>query len=90
MKAVAIIFMSVFVIILIALGIFSAIGYSQGTSTQFADVAIFVLTLVGLLVTLASVAMWTTLRTILGDQIHTEISKAEEESKEAIINANSC
>jgi len=81
MKAAVIFVLVVFAIMLIVFGVFGSICFMHGTNTTFTDTVAFVMMLVGLLVALASIGIWTALRNILGMQIHHEISKAEEEMR---------
>jgi len=52
-----------------------------GISTPFADTAIFIVTLVGVLVVLASIGIWATLRRLLHEDIAAEISRIEEATR---------
>jgi ABC-type multidrug transport system fused ATPase/permease subunit len=81
MKKAAISALIICVLVLFALGVSSSICFIKGTSTMFADTVAFVMMLVGLLVALASLGIWTALRRVLAEDIKKVISEAEEAAR---------
>jgi hypothetical protein len=71
----------IFIIIFIAFGVFGSICFANGTNIQFIDTVTFVMLLVGLLVTLATLGIWTALRRILTEDIKRVISESEEATR---------
>lgn len=72
------------ILILLLLGFGAFAGYrfvTMGTSTEFTDIVLFVMALVGLLIALASIGIWTALRRILHEDIAREISQVEEATR---------
>lgn len=71
-------FIGVLIILLILLLYIGYFFVTDDPNSSFADTALFVMALVGLLVTLTSIGIWTALKRILQDDIEKKISQAEE------------
>lgn len=72
----------ILILLLLSFGSYAGWHFATGgISTPFADTAIFVVTLVGILVALASLGIWAALRRILHEDIAREISRVEEATR---------
>ena len=68
--------------LLIGFGGFGAFAFiKKGTTIAFNDIVMFVIALVGLLMALASIGIWTALRRILHEDIALEISRVEKATR---------
>ena len=82
MKGLIVAILIILIVMLLAFGAYAGYHFATGgISTPFADTAIFVVTLVGILVALASLGMWAALRRILHEDIAAEISRFEEKTR---------
>lgn len=82
MKGLTIAILIILILMLLSFGGYAGYHFATGgISTVFADVAIFVVALVGVLIALASLGIWMALRRILHEDIAREISRVEEATR---------